>query len=149
MLKMGQKPKPWGVRVAKASRARKLGEISLKTTLSMLSMVGSMALFSSIEQALAPDDLVGRQWIASEKAAYLKEMAAGSWFQKPWTIYGCVICLLIMTCGGSLGWRATRHKKEEQDDGKERDQDKEMVAVRIVERDIVAKDYSLGRWTLS
>ena len=51
----------WGSRVNKAGRVGKLGEISLKSTHRALSMASSLALFSAIESALQPDDIVGHQ----------------------------------------------------------------------------------------
>ena len=69
------KLRAWGKSVAQASKAGHLGKMSLKSTLSVLSMAGAMALFSSIDSALAPDDLLGHQWLASKKAEYLAKIA--------------------------------------------------------------------------
>ena len=57
----------WGMRVNKAGRVGKLGEISLKSTLSALSMAGSLALFSAIKSALQLDDVIGHQWLKQQK----------------------------------------------------------------------------------
>ena len=75
MIRHGMKPRAWGRQVAQASKAGRLGKMSLKSTLSVLSMAGVMALFSSIDSALALDDLLGHQWLASKKAEYLAKIA--------------------------------------------------------------------------
>ena len=105
MIRHRMKLRAWGKSVAQASKAGRLGKMSLKSTLSVLSMAGAMVLFSSIDSALAPDDLLGRQWLASEKAEYLAEMAKRepSWYSHSWTISGSIICFTIMFVGGSLG----------------------------------------------
>ena len=94
-----------GARIASASKAGKIGEMSLKSSLSVLSMAGAMALFLSIESALQPDDIAGHKWIEAECAKYLDEVARKEpgWFRKPWTISGSIICFLIIFSGGSLG----------------------------------------------
>ena len=75
MIHHGMKQRAWGQSVAQVSKAGQLGKMSRKSTLSVLSMAGVMALFSSIDSALVPDDLLGHQWLASEKADNLAEMA--------------------------------------------------------------------------
>ena len=143
MICHGMKPREWGKSVAQASKAGRLGKMSLKSTLSILSMAGAMALFSSIDSALAPDDLLGCQWLASEKADYLAEMAKcePSWYSKPWTISGSIICFAIMFVGGSLGLCWSRDKKK-RNEGESADghQEREMKQLRVVERDIITNE---------
>ena len=138
LLRPGPKPRAWGKSITWASKAGKLGELSLKSTLSMLTMAGVMALFTSIETALAPDDLVGKQWIAAQKAEYLKEMGELNWYRKLWTILGAIICLMIITVGGSLGLWGSRRKRV--DMVQERDLEKEMTMMRVIERDVKEKE---------
>ena len=105
MIRHGMKPKGWGSSLVQVSKAGKIGKMSLKGTLSVLSMAGAMPPFSSIESALVPDNLLGCQWLAAEKAKYLSEMASKElgWFQKPWSISGSIICMVILCSGGGLG----------------------------------------------
>ena len=65
----------WASKLASAKNTGKLGEMSLKSSLSVLSMAGAMALFSSIEAALQPDDIAGHKWLEAEHAKYLEEAA--------------------------------------------------------------------------
>ena len=142
IMKMGARPKPWGTGVTRASRAGRLGQMSLKATLASLSMAGSMALFASIESALAPDDFVGRQWLAEQKAEYLREMNESNWYSKPWTISGAIICFLIISIGGSLGIRCSKNRKMESETKNQ--QEKEMLGLRIVERDVAKERIQFG-----
>ena len=56
----------WSNKIVSAKKMGKLGDMSLKSTLSVLSMAGAMALFASIEQALQPGDTEGLQWVKRE-----------------------------------------------------------------------------------
>ena len=112
-------------------------------------MAGAMALFSSIESALAPDDLLGRQWLATEKANYLTEIAEREpgWYAKPWTISGSIICFVILFSGGSLGickCRKMRGGNVDRREGGDEERRGEMVAdrqqLRMVERDTVTSE---------
>ena len=103
-----------GAKIGRASKAGCLGEVSLKSTLSVLTMAGSLALFNTIESALAPDDVVGRAWLEQEKAEYMEQM--WPWFKKPWTWSGIIVMVLIMTVGGGLGFRSKRSKRKVQEE---------------------------------
>ena len=100
----------WGTRVNKAGRVGKLGEISLKSTLGVLSMAGSLALFSAIESALQPDDIVGHQWLQAQKEEWQYEM--WPFYHKPFAIAGVIIMLMILS-GGGLGLRARMRRQDE------------------------------------
>ena len=103
--------------------------MSLKSTLSVLSMAGAMALFASIEQSLQHNgDAEGLELLRKEKEAYLNEISLMEprWFQKPWTISGSIICFLILFSSGSLGICHCRNKimrTQEREERRERDED--------------------------
>ena len=87
-------------------------------------MAGSLALFSTIESALAPNDVVGRAWLKQEKAEYLEQMRP--WFKKPWTWSGIIVMALIMTVGGGLGFQSRRSKWKVQEEKEDEMMDEEM-----------------------
>ena len=113
----------WGAKVGQASKAGRLREVSLKSTLSVLTMAGSLALFSTIENALAPDDTVGRAWLENEKAEYLETMCP--WFKKPFTLAGIIVMVLIITIGGGLGVKSRRSKKKVEEEREDEQMDEE------------------------
>ena len=57
----------WSSKVLKAGKLGKLGEMSLKSTLGALSMVGSLVLFSAIEASIEPDNVIGHKWLKAQK----------------------------------------------------------------------------------
>ena len=97
-----------------------MGEISLKSTLGALSMVGSLALISAIEAALQPNNVVGHQWLQQQKEEYIYQMRP--MHKKPGVIAGAIIMFLILT-GGGLGWRSSRSRKrtQQQTDNEDRE----------------------------
>ena len=112
----------WGAKVGKAAKAGRLGELSLKSTLGALSMAGSLALFSTIESALEPSDMIGYAWLEREKQEYLEEMKL--WYRKPMWLSGVVIMFIIIMAGGGVGLRRWKRKAQE-----EKDQEDQEVEV--------------------
>ena len=107
-----------------------MGVMSLKSTLSVLSMAGAMALFASIEQSLQHNgDAEGLEWLRKEKEAYLKEISLmePGWFSKPWTISGSIICVLILFSSSSLGICHCRNKRRSTQERQEEERLEEEV----------------------
>ena len=76
----------WANKIANSKKLGRFGDMSLKSTLSVLSMAGAMALFASIESSLLQNgDTEGLEWLKKEKEAYLNEISLmePGWFSKP------------------------------------------------------------------
>ena len=100
----------WSSKVLKAGKLGKLGEMSLKSTLGALSMVGSLVLFSAIEASIEPDDMIGHEWLKAQKQQWQEDQRP--FYRKPFTIGGTGVILMILAAGG-LRLRTRKRRKEE------------------------------------
>ena len=103
----------WTSKIAKSKKLGRLGDLSLKSTLSILSMSAAMVLFSQIEQSLQYNgDVEGLEWLKREKQSYFNNLSImDPWMSKPWTISGSIICILILFSTGSLGLCHCRNRR--------------------------------------
>ena len=93
---------------------KKAGSLGLKGTLSVLSMSAAMALFSAMEEALAPRDVEGYRLIQAERKAYLAMAKGDSGWSSPWTYSGALVCFFVIF-GGSLSWCRFKKSKDRQE----------------------------------
>ena len=103
----------WSNKITKSKQLGKLGDLSLKSTLSMLSMSAAMVLFSQIEQALQYNgDVEGLEWLKGKKQSYLNDLSVmDPLMAMHWTISGSIICVLILFSTGSLGLCHCRNRR--------------------------------------
>ena len=103
----------WSSKITKSKQLGKLGDLSLKSTLSVLSMSTAMVLFSQIEQALQYNgDVEGLELLKGQKQSYLNDLSVmDPLMARPWTISGSIICVLILFSTGSLGLCHCRNRR--------------------------------------
>ena len=87
---------------------KKVGELTIKGGLSVLSMSAALAFLDAMEKALSPDDTEGLERIMAERRALLESMSNST---SPWTYGGVGVCLLLIF-GGLLTWCRTKKQKE-------------------------------------